>query len=374
MRIITIYLSAFLLLLITQQMTGQEDYKRQIEKLKDKKEQIAHEEKEALKEEVRDINDRMDNGDLSEDEAKLLKAEVAKKRALNIENRVAIIDNQIAILERNKGRGISILDGDTQFFEEDGFSIRIDGEPIFIGNHRRWEREVKYDRRTHSDLVVAFGLNNAIIEGESFNDSPYTLFGSKFFEIGYSWTTRVFKNTNWLRFRYGISFQFNGLKTNNQVFSVVQNPDILNSSSVVLTDVRSFTSSGSFKKVKLRKDSFIIPLFLEFGPSVRKDHGNYFRYSTRDQFKIGLGVFYGYNYKTIQKIKEGDAVVEDFEYLQSLYPLSNSVDTGDIGGISAYAGVGEMTLYFKYEINDLFFESFDQPNQNNISLGLRFDL
>jgi len=45
-------------------------------------------------------------------------------------------------------------------------------------------------------MVLAFGLNNAIVEGESFDDSPYKIGGSRFFEIGWAWKTRVFKNSN----------------------------------------------------------------------------------------------------------------------------------------------------------------------------------
>lgn len=356
MRIITIYLSAFLLLLITQQMTGQEDYKRQIEKLKDKKEQIAHEEKEALKEEVRDINDRMDNGDLSEDEAKLLKAEVAKKRALNIENRVAIIDNQIAILERNKGRGISILDGDTQFFEEDGFSIRIDGEPIFIGNHRRWEREVKYDRRTYSDPVFAIGLNNAIIEGESLDNSPYKIGGSRFFEMGWQWRTRVFKNSNWLRFNYGFSFQFNGLKPDdNQVF--VQNGD--------QTELEDF--EFELDKAKLRMDNLVFPVHFEFGPSKFRKTEKSIRYSIHNQFRMGIGGYGGFNLGTRQKLKYSNNGENIKDKLKRDYNTSDL-----IYGLSAYIGVDEVLLYVKYDLNPIFKDAVVE--QRNISLGLRFDL
>jgi hypothetical protein len=46
-----------------------------------------------------------------------------------------------------------------------------------------------------------------------------SLEGSRFFEIGLAWRTRVFENSNWLRVKYGFSFQFNGLKpTDNRYF------------------------------------------------------------------------------------------------------------------------------------------------------------
>ncbi|MCH7525721.1 MAG: hypothetical protein IIC74_12210, partial [Bacteroidetes bacterium] len=72
-----------------------------IENLKKVKEKVKTEERELLKAEVEAINQRLDNDEISQTEAKRLKKEVAKKHALNIENRIAIIDNNIALLKRN---------------------------------------------------------------------------------------------------------------------------------------------------------------------------------------------------------------------------------------------------------------------------------
>ena len=40
-------------------------------------------------------------------------------------------------------------------------------------------------------MVLAFGLNNAIIDGENFDDSPYKIGGSRFFEIGWNYCYSV---------------------------------------------------------------------------------------------------------------------------------------------------------------------------------------
>ncbi len=57
------------------------------------------------------------------------------------------------------------------------------------------------------------------MEGQSINDSDFKVGGSRFFELGIAWRTRVFEHTNFMRFRYGFSFQFNGLKpTDNRYF------------------------------------------------------------------------------------------------------------------------------------------------------------
>ena len=96
MKTITFYSTILLLFLVAHSVWGQEDYQKKIEALKIEKQRIIEQEKDALKFEVRDINQRLEDGDISENEARILKEEVAKQRALNIENRVAIVENQIA--------------------------------------------------------------------------------------------------------------------------------------------------------------------------------------------------------------------------------------------------------------------------------------
>ena len=178
MRTLGRSIALFLILILTQTLAAQEDYREEIAILKEQKEQITLQEKEALKREVEKINRRLDRGDLTVEEAKILKENAAKKRALNIENRLAIIDNRIALLERNEGEVLKTKKGDA---EEDqaGFSVFINDEAWtwLEGRHR----EHRYDRRTYSDLVLAIGFNNAIIEGESLDDSPYKIGGSRFF-------------------------------------------------------------------------------------------------------------------------------------------------------------------------------------------------
>jgi len=219
MKTITFYSALLCLFLVSHVAFGQEDYQKKIEALKIEKQRIIEQEKDALKFEVRDINQRLEDGDISENEARILKEEVAKQRALNIENRVAIVENQIALLERNKGEVLTLREIDTIYGDRMRIGLLIDGKPAITFNSNRWKKEIKYDRRTYSDFVMAIGLNNAIIEGQSLSDSPYKIGGSRFFEMGWQWRTRVFKNSNWLRFNYGFSFQFNGLKPDgNRIF------------------------------------------------------------------------------------------------------------------------------------------------------------
>ncbi|MGZ0017794.1 hypothetical protein [Yeosuana sp. AK3] len=358
MQTITKYY-VFLALVLSVQIINAQDTiqnavkKEKIESLETIKERIKTEERDFLKAEVEAINVRLEKGDITASEAEDLKMQVAKKRALNIENRLVIIDNKVALLKRNEDDykhdespddskiGISIGSEDGSFA---GFKINAKNKPK------------KYDKRTSSDLVLAFGLNNAIIEGENLNDSPYKFGGSRFFEIGWAWKTRVFENSNFLRLKYGYSLQINGLKpTDNQYF--VQNGNE--------TNLEEFPSD--LKKSKLSITNLVFPVHFEFGPSKKTEKDTYFRYSTRNQFKIGLGGYAGFNVGTRQKLKysvDGETVKDkqkrDFNTSNLVY------------GLSGYLAFDNTALYVKYDLSPIF---KDQTiNQRNISIGLRFDM
>ncbi|WP_311196055.1 hypothetical protein [Antarcticibacterium sp. 1MA-6-2] len=262
MKTITIYLSIFIMSLGMQLVQAQEtEVPQEIIKLQEKREQVIAEEKAALKKEVESINTRLEAREISTDEATRLKEEAAKKHALNIENRLAIIENEIEWLSIN---------------EDGNFKSREESTHFSWGKKK--DRYRHSGNRTSSQLVIAAGLNNVIQEGVSLDDSDFQLGGSRFFELGVAWRTRVFNNSNWLRLRYGISFQFNGLKpTDNRYF--VENED--------LTVLEEYPLE--LDKSKFRMDNLVFPLHFEFGPSYseKTDWGRWF--SSEDKFRIGLG-------------------------------------------------------------------------------------
>ncbi len=323
--------------------------------LEQKKEDIILEEKEALKEEVIVINTRFNKDEITSEEATKLKEDAAEIHALNIENRIAIIKNEAALSARalatNKTKDtITDPHKDISYVE---IKIFDDEDPLVDIN---FGKQKKYDKRTHSNLLVAFGFNNAIIEGQSINKSPYKMGKSKFFEMGWTWSTRVLEKSNAIRFRYGFAFQFNGLNpTDNMYF--VQDGE--------LTYLEEFP--GSLTKSKLRMDNLVVPIHFEFGPSKQIDKGNYIRYSTRKKFKFGIGSYFGFNMRTRQKLKYSENGSKRKDKITQSYNTSNL-----IYGLSSYIGLDDFSLYAKYDLNRI----FNEPNrkENNISVGLRFDL
>ncbi|TVZ27271.1 hypothetical protein JM83_2300 [Gillisia sp. Hel_I_86] len=305
------------------------------------KQKIIEEEKVALKLDLEGIAYRLENNLITPDQASSMKIKAAEKRALNIENRIAILENEIALEGRNK--------------HTDYLGIFDNGKIIDLNINTSDGKRI-FDRRTTSDLVLAAGFNNVISDENSLDDSDFKIGGSRFFEIGWAWKTRVFQNTNWLRVKYGVSFQFNGLKpTDNRYF--VENGD--------LTELEEF--EYDLDKSKFRTDNLVFPLHFEFGPSKKTEGADYFRFSTKNQFKIGVGGYAGFNIGERQKLKykvDGDKKKDK---------LKGNYNTNDfVYGLSSYVSLGGTALYIKYDLNPL----FDDPNleMRNISLGLRFDI
>ncbi|GGZ72952.1 hypothetical protein [Algibacter mikhailovii] len=327
-----------------------------IESLKKSKIEVEEEEKSLLKKDVEAINEQVANGTITESEAEALKQEAAQKRALNIENRVAIIDNKIELLERNE-------EGYNEGEEKKKKQIEIiisddDSADGFLGIITKDEdKPKKYDKRTSSHLVFAMGFNNAIIEGEKLDDSPYKLGGSSFIELGYAWKTRLLNNSNFLRLKYGFSFQWNKL-------NIKDNQYLVNNDGVI--SLEPFPNDACV--IKFRMTNIVFPVHLEFGPSRRIDRSSYYRYSTKKQLKFGVGFYGGFNIQTMQKLKYTDVNGNKAkDKLKGGYNTSNL-----IYGPSAYVALGCAALYFKYDLNPIFKDQ--AVSQNNISLGLRFDM
>ena len=322
-----------------------------IEILEATKERIISEEKEALKAAVEGINQRLDRGELTSEEADEMKKNEAEKHALNIENRLAIIDNKIELLNRNQDVQVLSDDGDRLVIEI-GTDLGEDSQLIFIGKENRAR---KYDRRTTSDFVFAFGLNNVIIDGE-LGDDLYKVGGSRFAELGWAWKTRVFKESNWLRIKYGFSFQFNGLKPEDNRYFVDTG-----------SQTELMTYPIELDKSKFRVDNLVFPVHFEIGPSKKIEKDTYFRYSTHKKIKLGLGGYAGFRLGTRQKLIYDDMGQEIKEKQKGNFNTNNF-----IYGLSGYLGWRGTALYVKYDLNTIF---KDNPvEQRNISLGLRFDM
>ena len=346
-----------ILLTIAQFVTAQQQANTdEIAVLKQNRDKIIQTEKAALKKEVEAINNQLVKNEITKERAQELKEDLAKKRALNIENKLAIIDNQIELLERN-GEDFQLEEGESKLQIGIGAKNDEDNDVLFGINYNNGkEKEVIYDRRTTNSLVIGIGFNNAITKGQSVNNLDYKIAGSRFFEMGWVWSTRVFKNSNFLRVNYGISYISEGLKpTDNRYF-------LKNGKTTSLEPFRV-----ELEKSKFRLDNFIMPVHFEIGPSRFIEREDRIRYDTSKHFRLGFGGFIGVNVSTRQKLKyeeDGDDIKDK---------IKTDYNTNDfLYGLSSYIGFGDTTLYAKYTLSPIFTDQV--VDQNNISLGLRFDL
>ena len=341
--------------LLSFNLMAQEDYQKEIEDLREQREKVETQEREALKQEVESINKRLEQGSITTEEANLLKESAAKKRALNIEDRQKIIDNRIALLERNEGFVLE-EDKDQNIWEEGvGVTVNVGDEPVEIFDSKN--KFPKYDRRTYSNFIIAFGLNNAIPEGGSLNDSPYNAWRSRFFEIGWAWRTRVFNNSNAVRFHYGLSFTFNGLRNTDNLYYT------LNDEGEIVREV----FPTNLDKSKLRTDNLIIPLHFEFGPSRKTETETRVRYSIKRSLRIAVGGYGGVNLGTRQKLKyrvDGQRIKQKsvgiFDPNQFVY------------GVSGWIGVGCVQFNVRYDLQTILKNT--EIQENNISFGVRFEI
>ena len=333
---------------------------------------IEKEERDNLKEIIAKLNEQQaDEQIYSQEDFQALKVKYAERTAENIKIRQAIVNSQIDFLKANGylADDLKNLDKQSTAQGEKDILIKIEeGDDVervtVMGIEIQTEPEVKITRIkrkkiTESDMFIAFGLNNVIVDGGGINDSPIKIGGSRFFEIGYQFSTRL-REDNFLRLNYAFSFQFNGLKPDDNQYFVDKG-----NGTTELQDFKVQDEVINPKKSKFRQDNLIFPVHLQFNTSKRGFTSESKYYS--DRFNFGLGGFVGLNLNNIQKMKYDFMGDSEKDKLKGSYNTNNF-----LYGLSAYAGFGDLTLYMTYNLNPLF---RDNPVEwRNVQLGLRWVL
>lgn len=341
MQKIILYLSFILVATCTQVNAQEKSFEQKAKEIAVKIKSISEEEKQALKSEITAIDKQLEENKISKEEADKQKAAAAEKHANSIETRVAEQETALRNLVNGK------LD-----IEESNDSIKNKAK-ITIGKKKDAS---KSENRTTSQFVFAAGFNNLVTDG-AVAHSDFGYARSSFYEWGLTWNTRLSNNSNLLHLKYGVGFMYNMLHaTDNRVFADVNNQTIL-----VDAGVNTKANSTYFKNVY-----FVVPMHLEFDFSKTTTVDDKKVFKSHRGARVGIGGFVGVNtnskqftkfeqdgYKIYTKQK-GDFNVNDFTY-----------------GLSAYIGYRQTSLYLKYDLNPVFKNSL--VDQNNISLGIRFD-
>jgi hypothetical protein len=346
MQKIILYISIALVTLVTTVNAQEKTFEQRAKEIAINIKTIAEEEKEILKREVESIDARVKSGEITNEEGQKLKSKFSEERAKNIETRTAEQEAQLRELV-NGNLDIKTTDSIGKY------SLSINS-PLAIKNNRK--KTDKDEKRTTSQFVLAFGKNNLVTDGAVAN-SQFGYARSSFYEWGYTWNTRLSKNSNLLHLKYGVGFQYNMLHaTDNKVFADSNNQTILVDAGVATKANRTY-----FKNVY-----FVIPMHLEFDFSKTKTVDDKKVFKSHRGARLGIGGFVGINTNSKQfieykidgykfsKKQKGDFNVNDFTY-----------------GLSTYVGYKQTSLYLKYDLNPMF--KNNAVDQNNISLGIRFD-
>ncbi|MBD3582887.1 hypothetical protein [Flavobacterium selenitireducens] len=324
--------------------------------LNEEKERVEKQEKFKLKQTIAHINTRLEKKEISVEEAQKLKEDAAKEAALNIDNKIAIIENQLQLAERTNSNWTFQYERSSTLELGLGNSYDDNGSFLLGFGYENNSKKVQYDKRTYTDIVVAGGINNAISGDRSLKDSPYKIWKSGFAELGFTFRTRLLKDSNFWRLAYGTALQIHSFElTGNRIFAVDGDQ----------TFYQPF--EHNLKYQKLRITNLVFPAYLEFGNSKKLEYYDRVRYSTVNNWKFGIGGYAGLNIWNNQTLRyKVDGRKRDESYRNS-FNVSNF-----IYGVGAYAGFGPTALYVTYDLNPLFKNGLQK--ENVLSVGLRIDL
>lgn len=329
---------------------GQETFEQKAKAIANRIEKITKDEKAFLKDQVELVNREFEKGTITWEQADEKKIKLAEAVAARIEERVAVEEQMLSDLVQQKVEGrIASLDTVKGYDRYFGKGIKV--------RYGTKKDSIQYlQKRTTSQLVFATGVNNLVTD-KAVANSDFRYWGSHFYELGWTYNTRIFKNDNLLHFKYGWSIQYNNLRATDNRFFVENGKQT------------ELVSSGiNLKDSRLRNVNLVLPLYLEFDTSPKKMEKDKPVYKIHQGFRFGIGGFVGANLKTKQILRydnpSGHSVIEkakgDFNVNDFVY------------GLGAYAGFEGTSLYVKYDLNPLFRNN--PVDQNNISLGIRFDM
>ena len=366
-------------------MSSQEKFEDQVKYIKRNIEIIKEQEKEALKAKVEDINQKLENKEISQAQADEMKKAEAEKSAKQIASRIEPFELELRELvksevntdsdsEEDEDSRATTLDDDMDENDHNDDEVKKKRGDIRNKSGRGWDIDFDWKgernkkRRgepiTTTQFVFAFGLNNIISGNDlgTLENNGIKVSNSRFYEWGWTWKTRLTPNSAFLNLKYGLSFTYNNLRPdNNQNYIKDGNKTVLAQHPFSLTDEPYF-----------RMNNFVIPVHLEFDFSKRsksisedkKDEKIVVR--TQKGLRMGIGGYAGVNYRTKQILEyKNDGLRTDLE-------TRGDFNTNDlIYGVSGYIGYRDFSLYTKYDLNTIFTDN--TLKQQNISIGARFD-
>ena len=360
-----------LVLLCTTMIQSQEKtFEKEVAKISKRIEQITKQQKDSLKAKVIAIDKQLTDGKITKESAEDSKKEAAAYHAQRIEKLVGEQEALLQILVQDKTNGkiasteqsITNEDEDNTFtIGNKVFKLNISEGDLEERNNRReerWSYKNKNQRTTTTQFVFAMGVNNVLNDNDlsSLNDSEYQFWRSRFYELGFTWKTRLSRKPSQLYVKYGFSFLWNNLRLeDNRVH--VKNGDV--------TEIQDF--GNPLSESRLRHVQMNFPVHLEWDLSKNKVYKDgRVRDRTNESVRLGLGGFFGFKLGTRQYLEFLDAAGVETKQVQYENFNMNTFNYG----ISTYIGYKSTSFYVKYDLNPL----FKNTETRNISMGIRLDL
>ena len=206
--------------------------------------------------------------------------------------------------------------------------------------------------RTYSNFVIDLGLN-ALVNQEkgsmTGSDTGVDLrtAGSRYFNIGFDWGTRLGGKRSPVSFVRGLQLAVNNFKLSGNNQWVQANG---------ITSITKVTDGRELLKSKLATSSINVPLMLQL--TLRDS--NY-----KPTFRLGAGGFVGYRLGSYTKIKYLSDGNTDKEKEDGRYNLENF-----LYGAQGTIGYGSLEFFAKYNMNDLFRNNAG-PQAQVLSFGVR---
>lgn len=371
----------------------QKNFENEVKKISNKITQITKEEKDALKLKVKKINERYENGELTKQEAQILKKNAAAYHAQRIEERVSFQEKKLRQLVQDKTNGrIASIPDDEMNYSDDNNTFRIGNKRFKLSmensvspkkqrsriandlhprtgkpfkNKRQRDRHLRrakreFSRVTTSYFIFSMGVNN-VIENDLFSsldNSQYDFWRSHMYEVGWTWKSRFTRKPSKLYLKYGVSFLWNNLRAINNQFHEYD---------VTTNQVSLVTHSENLTESRFRHSQVIFPIYLELDFSKNSYYSNgRSRDRRNNSFRVGFGGFAGFKLGVRQYL----------EYLDTNGHTKTEVVKDDFNtnifnyGVGANIGYGSTSIFMKYDLNPLFKDS----ETRNISFGVRLEL
>ncbi len=336
---------------------GQEkSFEKEVSKISRKIERTVQKEKSFLKEKVTKIQADQDANAITKEEADAQKEAAATYHANQIETKVTALKAELETLVEEKAN--SEVEHTPNFDEtpEEGKVTITAFEDTYSFNFCNSNKS--YSKRTTSQFVVIYGINNVITDHQisSFDKSEYKFWGSHFWEVGWSFKTRLSKDASKAYIKYGGSFVWNNLKPKDNQYHVMYGDQ-------TVLEVHPMHTSVS----KLRNIQFIVPIHfeLDFSKNHITEDGTK-KDRTNKAMRIGIGGYGGFRLKTYQMVNYKNNEGYDVE--------EKHHDDFNIGnftyGVSSYIAYQSFGVYTKYDLAPL----FSGTKTRNVSIGLRFDI